>query len=181
MHNLLLGGSFDPLHLGHLEVARAGLQIAEKVWLVPCGQHPFDKRISTSSHRLAMVKLQTEFPILESEIAKAEPSYSFQTLQSFSSAHPDERVSWLIGSDQVDSFNRWHSYQALLKEFGVYVYPRKGSADVSLYPGMQWLPNVRPIDISSTDIKDRVRKKQSIAELVPEAVERYIAQYQLYL
>lgn len=180
MHILLFGGSFDPLHLGHLAVAKAGLMVADQVWLVPCGQHPFDKSMSAQSDRQEILSTQSDFKILLLELEKKRPSYSYETLVELSQLYPEHTFSWLIGSDQVANFSHWHAYAQLLNSFTVYVYPREGSTACELLTGMKWLKNVSPVKFSSTEIKQRVAAGLPIQHLVTPAVANYISRHQLY-
>ncbi len=182
MHIMLFGGSFDPPHNGHLAVADHVVQanIADKVWFVPCAKHPFAKHLSPTSHRVAMLKVLRAHTITLFEAESDQPSYSIDTLEHFSSTQPHHSFSWLIGSDQLPSFQKWHRYADLLKRYTVYVYPRTGFPLDHLLPGMTGLHTMPTIDISSTDVRARVKRHQPIDEMVPLAVAQYIQEKKLY-
>ncbi len=176
----LLGGSFDPLHFGHLKVARAGLTIANEVWLLPCGQHPFFKEISATNHRLAMTKLQNEFPVCEIEINSKNPSYTIDTLEKLSLMYPHIDFLWLMGSDQVSNFSKWHRYHDILNKYQVYVYPREGFEKIKLLKRMKWLDQAPILKYSSTEIRTMINNQLNCSEFLPKEVLNYININSLY-
>lgn len=186
MHIILFGGAFDPPHVGHLQVVRSILEeeLADQVWLVPVGQHPFAKKMSADVDRLAMLELTfTQLDSVEIktyELEKKGVGYSYQTLQHFSQLYPTDTFSWLIGSDNLASFHQWGFYQELLQEFKVYVYPRKGFQLNPLYPGMTILSEVPEVAISSSEIKEKMTHGLPITDHVVPAVEQYIIENKLY-
>lgn len=132
----ILGGSFDPVHLGHLNMAQAAqtqLQLDE-VWFVPAG-HPWQKsRLpSAAIHRTAMLELaihdRPTWRIEKIELTRLGPSYAIDTLEALSAAHPNTYFTWLIGADQLDNLTSWHEWRKLLSlcEFGVAPRPGYGS------------------------------------------------------
>lgn len=195
---VLFGGSFDPPHKGHVEIARTLLRqkLVDQVRLVPLRQHPLKKFVSPDVHRLAMLQLAVKdspIQIEQFELTQPGPSYTFATLRAMDSkAGPPQAAttsvplalrpefSWVIGSDNLASFHRWYHYQELLAEFKVWVYPRHGFAFEPLYPGMVPLTSCAEINVSSTQVRTRVAAGQSIADLVPAAVAGYIKANKLY-
>ena len=185
MNVILFGGSFDPPHLGHQTVAHTVLLtgIADAVWLVPCGQHPFRKAMSKASDRLAMLELVAGegMTVCSEEVDRPEVSYSYETLRRLSARHPEHRFGWVMGSEQLPSFHTWHRYEDLLREFPVYVYPRRDAPFEPLYPGMTALSQMAEVDISSTAIRLAVAEGRPIGGMVLPPVERYIRERQLYV
>jgi nicotinate-nucleotide adenylyltransferase len=189
MNVALFGGSFDPPHLGHLQVAESLLhqRLSDQVWFVPAKQHPFAKALSPEKERLAMLELtvaasslQNQLRIEKYELSQDQPSYSYQTLVALRQKYPQHQLSWVIGSDNLAQFHRWYRYQDLLDEFTVYVYPRKNSPMTHILKGMQPLTDVPEINISSQKIRQNLELQLSIAGLVVPAVEEYLynkAQY----
>lgn len=181
---MLFGGSFDPPHLGHWEIAHNIIdrKIADQVWFIPCYSHPFAKHLSTPKHRLHMINFLTNHAILvnDYEIVKEGTSYSFETLKHFQTSQPQHIFSWLIGSDQLGSFTKWKSWEQMLKMAQVYVYPRQSYPFEPLYGNMIALQNFPLITISSTQVRESVKQNKSIANLVPEKVGEYIKIKQLY-
>ena len=183
MHIMLFGGSFDPPHSGHLKVANHIIQahIADELWFVPCAKHPFAKHLSPTADRLAMLKLLHTHTINLFEAESHRPNYSIDTLDHFVATQPQNSFSWLIGSDQLPSFPKWHRYTELLQKFKVYVYPRTGFLLDDLLPGMVGLTTLPTIDVSSTEVRTRVKNNQSVHDLVPPEVAQYIQENKRYI
>jgi len=184
MHIMLFGGSFDPPHNGHSQIAHAIIEnkIADQIWFIPCYSHPFSKSLSASHHRLNMVSFLTNSHILVNnyEIEKEGMSFSFDTLSYFQKTQPQHRFSWLMGSDQLVSFHKWKNYKELLGSIKVYVYPREGFPFDPLYENMVPLNDFPLITISSTIVREKVKCEGDISGLVPEKVEEYISEHNLY-
>ncbi len=184
MRIILFGGSFDPPHIGHVQIAQHIIErgIADQLIFIPCKDHPFDKQMSPAIDRIAMLKMfelsQTSISLYE--IDQPGKSYSFDTLSYFSQTDPANTYSWLIGADQVAVFDRWHEYQKLLASFKVYVYPRAGYSLEKLESGMELLAGLPPVEVSSTEVRDRVATGRTIDALVPSAIELYIQEHRLY-
>lgn len=184
MRIIIFGGSFDPPHLGHQLVAQTIIKqnLADEVWLMPCYDNPFTKKLSEVKHRLAMLNFLAEEKIKVSnyEIEQATISYSYYTLKYLAQTQPENQFTWVIGSDRLERFREWHRYEKLLEEFEVYVYPRKGFDLKPLLPGMKVIANVEEVGISSQEIKKRVAENLSIENLVPKKIEEYIMRNNLY-
>ena len=185
MHIMLFGGSFDPPHLGHWQIAHTIIEkkIANQVWFIPCYSHPFAKDLSLPKHRLNMISFLTNHAILinDWEIKNKGTSYSFNTLRHFQITQPDNTFSWLIGSDQLTGFIKWKNYQDILKSTHVYVYPRKGFPFEPLYKNMIPLENFPLVTISSTQVRKAVKENKSIDNLVLVKVEEYLKKEKLYI
>jgi nicotinate-nucleotide adenylyltransferase len=197
MQIALFGGSFDPPHQGHFQVALHLLEekIAQEVWFIPTKKHPFGKQMLPDNDRVAMLEnmiadnqpeliqkniLAASIKIDTYELHQDTPSYSYETLHHFASTYSDHAFSWVIGSDNVPSFPKWYHAEELLKEFPVLVYPRPGYGFDGLLSGMRPLQNLPTIDISSTDVRERVKSAEPINTLVSPGVAQYIQAHQLY-
>ncbi len=184
MHIMLFGGSFDPPHMGHHKVAQHVVQsgICDELWFIPCRDHAFNKNMTPSTDRVAMLRLLsvpgTKIELYELE--KTGKSYSYETLCYFRQTQPQNTFSWLIGADQLAVFHKWYKYQELLHDFQVYVYPRAGFATDSLQSGMTLLSDLPQIDASSTLVRQKMAAGESIADLVLPGVASYIHQFGLY-
>lgn len=186
----LFGGSFDPVHNAHLELARtavAELQLEQVRW-VPAG-HPWQKarQVSDAVHRAAMVDLaiagEPRFVLDRIELATNGPSYTLDTVRTLQAAHPGASWFLLIGQDQYAGLHTWHGWEELLDRVVLAVAQRPGArlpinSDV-LRHAHRSVP-LPMLDISSTDIRNRIAMGQSIDHLVPPAVARYIDQHALY-
>lgn len=182
MHLMLFGGSFDPPHNGHVLIAQniVSQHIADQVIFIPCANHPFAKEMSPARHRLAMLTLLPTIIVNTYELDRKEKSYSIDTLYHFSAKHSQDTISWLIGSDQLPSFHKWHQYQEILDQFRVYVYPRTGFPFEPLYSNMIPLREMEEINVSSTLVRDAVRHGTDIQSYVPHQIAEYIRENALY-
>lgn len=185
----LFGASFDPPHLAHRTIAEQLLdqKIVDQVWLVPVKEHPFGKKLAPEEARLKMLEMMvtgmnrpTQVQINDYELRENHASISFITLTKLSQQFPEHIFSWVIGSDNVEHFAKWDSYQEMLRLFPFYVYPRKGSDQVQLLPGMKWIEQVPEVDISSTLIREKVLAGESLLGLVEPDVASYIKANHFY-
>lgn len=183
----IFGGSFNPIHTGHIHLARQILRKArlDEVWFMVSPLNPF-KTASTDlladNLRLAMARraLEGEEGLVASdyEFHLPKPSYTWSTLQHLSRDFPDFHFSLIIGADNWLSFGHWARPDYILSHHNVIVYPRKGYAvDVKSLP-----PNVSLVDtelypVSSTEIRARVRSGESISGLVPDSIAPLVMQY----
>jgi len=181
---MLFGGAFDPPHIGHKKIASSVLKegLADELWFIPAKDHPFSKIMSPAADRIAMLQsiMQPGTKICTYEIEKQGKSYSIETLEHFSKTQPEHEFSWIIGSDQLQSFHKWHRFQDMLSSFRVYVYPRSGYPFEPLYKQMIPLKNMQPIDVSSTEVREKVHRHAPINTCVLPAVSEYIQQHGLY-
>jgi nicotinate-nucleotide adenylyltransferase len=195
----VIGGTFDPVHSGHLKVAeeaRTRLELGE-VLFVPAGQ-PWLKEprsISPAPHRLEMLRLALGptpyFRLSAGDIDRPGPTYSVDTIADLREQLGVEAgLFFILGWDCVAEFPLWKDAARIVEMCYLVAVPRPGSAlpDMALLeaslPGISGrltLLNMPPLDISSTDIRDRVAHGLSIHNLVPRAVERYIREKGLYL
>lgn len=186
MHIALFGGSFDPPHQAHQIIAQYLLdqKIADEVWYVPVGEHHFAKKMSPAKNRVAMLQgiiNSSRIKIENYELNHSGISYSYGTLLAMSKKYPQHTFSWIIGSDNLASFHKWHEYKKLLAKFTVYVYPRQGFPFQPLYPGMVPLEGVKRMRTSSTIVREKIRTHLSIARLVDPKVAQYIKVHRLYI
>ena len=193
----VFGGTFDPIHMGHLVVAedaRASLEL-DKVLFIPAGQPWFKsyRRITESHHRLAMVRLAVEsnphFDVSDIEIRRNGPSYTVDTLAELRERYGGAEFIVILGVDALREIDRWHQPRQIFEMASVAGMARPGaSLDPSVLnaaiPGasnrMQLVDSTL-IDISGTEIRQRVAAGRSIRYRVSAAVERYICENGLYL
>ena len=183
----LLGGAFDPPHLGHLICAQYTLEALEldKIVFIPSGDHPFKRNdvVASAAHRLAMVKLSVAghdtFEVSEAEVERQGISYMIDTIEQIRNEHPEWELYLLIGADCIAEFDKWHRYQDILASAKVAIFRRSTTAPiVTSYPFI--FPDTPILDISSTEIRRRVREGKDIRYLVPPGVAEYIESKQLY-
>lgn len=184
MKIMLFGGAFDPPHNGHTKIAETIIRkkIVDELWFVPCFQHPFAKDMAPAEDRFKMLQLikLDRVRVCRYEIDHPVVSYSYDTLQNFSSNEPRDTFSWLIGSDAIPTFDKWKDYEQLLKRYTVYVYPRKGFPLTSQYTSMKLLHDVEEIDVSSSEVRALLKEHKPVSNLIPPRVEEYIRDYSLY-
>ena len=186
----LFGGTFDPPHTAHLElarVARDALALDELRW-IPAGQ-PWQKAraITPAEHREAMVRAAIEgeprFVLERCELERDGPSYMVDTVQALQAREPDARWVLILGQDQLAGLHTWHRWRELLARVDLAVADRPGAAaaiDPEVAAVTRQAVPLPLRDIASTDIRARVRQGLPIAELVPPAVARYIDRHHLY-
>jgi nicotinate-nucleotide adenylyltransferase len=192
----VFGGTFDPVHLGHLvlaEEARARLGLRQ-VLFVPAG-HPWmkDRAITSAPHRLAMLQLAVgdnpAFSLSRLEIDYPGCSYTAETLARLSGDMPGERLFFFLGRDALEDLARWKDPDRVLALAEMVVFPRAGYPAPDLTRLERLLPGVGKrlhlmsgplIQISSTEVRRRVREGLSIRYLVPRPVEEYILEKGLY-
>ena len=193
----VLGGTFDPIHIGHLvaaEEVRAQLRL-DRVVFVPAGlpPHKLTEHISSVAHRLAMVKLAIAsnpyFTVSRVDIDRFGPCYTVDTIELLRDEWGgDVELYFIMGSDSLADIVTWHQPERLIRLCRLAVMGRPGyRVDVEelerLLPGITsriHFINSPQLDISSTDIQRRVRQGLPIKYQVPEAVEDYIYEHELY-
>ena len=177
----IYGGTFNPLHNGHIALAKAFLAQAglDEVWFVVSPQNPLKQQADLlgDEERLTMaraaVKNESGIVACDYEMHLPRPSYTWNTLQALSSDYPDREFVLMIGGDNWASFDQWYRHEDILKSYRVVVYPRRETMEAALsgIDGRQVsLVEAELIDISSTDIRRRIREGRSIRQLVPRAV-----------
>jgi nicotinate-nucleotide adenylyltransferase len=192
----LFGGTFDPVHYGHLRLAEEAREAAnlERVLFVPANASPFrlQEPLSAPHHRLQMLRLATAdnpaFEVSELEIQRGGVSYTVDTVMAFRNLYPDAELFLILGADALQGFTQWRSPDAIARECSLLVGMRPNH---NLQAVLEWLPEairqrVQPVampllDISATDIRQRVRTGRSIRYLTHPDVIQYIQQHRLYL
>lgn len=183
-------GSFNPIHNGHIALAEYLIdrQIVDEVWVIITPQNPLkpSNTLINDNLRLQMARLALEgrkgIVVSDVEIHLPKPSYTIDTLRFLQSQYPLYSFCLLIGQDNVTIFDKWKSYRQILQDFRVLVYPRSGATTTEQlkYPEMQLLTDAPTVDISSTDIRNRVKSGLPITGLLPDAVAEFIAEHRLY-
>jgi nicotinate-nucleotide adenylyltransferase len=183
----VFGGTFDPIHLGHLraaENAREALSL-DAVAFVPAARSPFkDEPVSSGWDRYAMVALATAghpgFEPSERELAREGPSYTIDTIRSLRREHPEDELFLIVGSDTVRDLPSWREGAALLEACEVVAVSRPGEPPPEALPaGVAWVDGPG-LAVSATDVRRRVKEGRSVRFLVPDAVADYVAKRRLY-
>jgi len=179
----IYGGTFDPVHHGHLILARQALEELQldRIVFVPAAESPFkiQNHSAPASHRLAMLRLaikgETRFLADPLEVERGGVSYSIDTVKLLRARDPAAEFFFLVGEDNAHRLAEWHRFEELNKLVHFVVLSRSEGFRSPEYPVVQ-----RRVEISSTEIRNRVANEESITYLVPEAVAGYIKQHQLY-
>jgi nicotinate-nucleotide adenylyltransferase len=182
------GGTFDPVHCGHLILAGDALEQLrlDAVLFVPARQSPFKtgQPGATEAQRLAMLRLalkgREKFWLSRCELDRPAPSFAFETATEIGEAFPRAELFWLIGADQLPDLHRWHRAKELSELVTFALLPRGGEVRRKIPGGVLGLPHPRRIDISATEIRHRVKSHLPIDHLVPAPVAAYIARHRLY-
>lgn len=192
----IMGGTFDPIHYGHLLMAEEARQAfaLDQVVFVPNGRPAHKKAylVSSSEDRFAMTLLATEsnpyFTCSRIELDRPGPSYTIDTLRAYRALHPDlDALYFITGADAVLEILSWHEYDKLADECRFIAVTRPGFVldrleemlDADFLHQISFL-SIPGLEISSTDLRRRVREGRSVKYLTPEAVEGYIEQNGLY-
>jgi nicotinate-nucleotide adenylyltransferase len=196
----VFGGTFDPVHYGHLILAEQAREQGrlDEVWFVPAARppHKSESELTRFDQRAEMLTLavagHAAFRVLELEKARPGPSYTVDTLAELRRFHPGDEFWLLVGADTLADLGSWHEKRCLPELAGLMVMARPGHtipgedrvrAEMELAPGdplrMQTI-DVPLIDISSRDLRRRAASGRSLRYLVPRAVEVYILEKHLY-
>lgn len=183
----VFGGSFDPIHNGHLALAAEVLSrgLAAEVWFMVTPQNPHKQGCTLNDEqlRLRMVQLAIEgkegVVACDFEFGLPRPSYTLNTLNALDAAFPEKEFSLLIGADNWEKFDRWYKGDEILSRYAVIVYPRGDEARPQLPEGVHWLP-AKLYDVSSTMVRAAVSAGEDITAMVPFAVAEFIKEKGLY-
>ena len=196
----LLGGTFDPIHIGHLLLAVHSYEELDldRVIFIPARMPPHKGQPTVSAEqRLEMVRLAVSnderFLVCDCELSRTTPSYTIDTVKELQQSLGSEtKLSWLIGSDMLEDLPNWREVNKLVDMIDIVVVQRAGqpSADFStLRPSLTaeqinriqgQAINVSLIDISSTLVRERIAQGLSLRYFLPESVEKYIVENRLY-
>lgn len=193
----IYGGSFDPVHNGHINAARNFMEelSLDKIIIVPAYCSPFKKglAVTPSQHRLNMCNIafgNTEgFEVSDVEILRADEGYMSDTVAQIREQYPDAELFLLLGSDQLLIFQKWHAWNKITDEATVAAAARTWDDDAAMEAAAAVLRSygaeviIVPIDVkelSSTDVREAVRRGDDISAMVPPGVAEYIWDNYLY-
>ncbi len=186
----LFGGSFNPVHLGHLLVARAAFEELDlaRVVFIPAAQSPFkpDAELASSNERLRLLRLalagQTWCELDEQEIQRGGVSYSVDTARTYGARFPKAHLFYLIGADHVSFLPKWRDARELAHLVEFVVIPRPGEVLGPFPEPFRGRPlRGFPLGVSASEIRERVRAGRPIDWLVPAPVAEAIRNNRLYL
>ncbi|OPJ55562.1 nicotinate-nucleotide adenylyltransferase [Alkalithermobacter paradoxus] len=194
----IMGGTFDPIHYGHLvtaEYIRTNFEL-DRIIFIPSGDppHKTDRIIIDKMHRYYMCVLATQtnenFFVSEIELKRIGKSYTIDTLREMKKVYPYSEIYFITGADALCDMETWKDVPNLFKEGkfigatrpGVNLDSAKTKAQLfrQKYDAQIFNVSVPSLDISSTDLREKIKKDESIKYLLPESVEKYIFKYNLY-
>jgi len=186
----LFGGTFDPIHIGHLVTTRFVYEQRnlEKIIFMPCNKSPLKPSMTSLNpvHRLKMLELALEpfpfFEVSDYEITKGEKSYTIDTLSELKKTY--ESIELIIGYDNLLIFDKWYEPDKILDIAKLIVMKRKTDIDtevINKYMNLAYIIDTPSIEISATNIRNRIQNGKSIDYLVPRKVKEYIQENKLYL
>lgn len=193
----IMGGTFDPIHIGHLQIARAvGRHLGlEQVMFIPAyiPPHKLGMDFAPAEDRYAMTALAIapyqDFVLSDMELKRSGVSYTIDTVRQLAKEHPDEQLYFIIGADSVAQLHTWHNIHELL-QLAIFVAAGRPGYDGVMEEAEAHLGSIArkrimlldtdEYDVSSTEIRSRIKAGKSLAGLVPELVEKYIYEHSLY-
>ena len=176
----IYGGSFNPIHNGHIALARQMLNagLMDEVWFVVSPLNPLKEAqpdLLADELRLEMTRMALEkekgMMAQDFEFHLPKPSYTWNTLQAMSAQYPDRQFILIIGADNWNLFHRWYHYQDILDHYSVVVYPREGATiDEQSLPSNVKLLDAQLYNVSSTQIRQRIKEGKSVRNLIPKII-----------
>ena len=199
----IFGGTFDPVHLGHLILAEQGREQGnlDEIWLIPAAQPPHkqDSTLTRFDQRVEMLELaiagNPTFKIETIENERPDLSYTADTLRELQARHPEADFHLLIGTDSLMDLPGWYQPHQVLHFASLLVMHRAGypkPSDEQIHQHfqsltktvplrMQWMEDPPLVDLASSNLRQRVKQGRSIRYVVPRAVEAYVKEKKLYL
>ena len=185
----LFFGSFNPIHIGHLVIANTMRQMTDldEVWFVVSPQNPLKERqtLLADHHRLEMVRRAVDdnykLRACDAEFHLPIPSYTVLTLAHLGEQYRDKEFSLIMGSDNLDTFERWRNWEYILEHYHIYVYPRPGHTGGKLasHPHVTMVQTPQ-MDISSSYIREQIRQGHDVRYMLSEPVYQYLTEMHFY-
>ncbi|MDE5413843.1 nicotinate-nucleotide adenylyltransferase [Alkalihalobacterium chitinilyticum] len=184
----ILGGTFDPPHIGHLLIAQEVLEQCklDEIWFMPANIPPHKKNdeVSSVTDRIEMVTKAIEgveqFTVSTVELERNGPSYTVDTLKELKMKLPDVEFYFIIGGDMIEQLHTWERIDELFEYVTFVGLQRPGYSQSSKYAEKLQLLTIPQVDISSSDIRERLKEGRGIRYFVPEQVRQFIEERQLY-
>ena len=187
----IFGGSFNPIHVGHALIASYIVEsgAVDSLWLMVSPQNPLKKNSGLASdyHRLRMTELVSRrienVTTSAFEFDLPKPSYTIDTLNALKAKFPEDEFYLVIGADNWCLFDKWKNGEEIISKYHILIYPRRGYDIVipKKYSDRVAVVEAPLIEVSSTQVRERLALMKSVSFYVPEAVEKYIIKNQLYM
>jgi len=184
----IFGGSFDPIHLGHLAGAEQVLEkkACDKIWFMPCYQNPLKKEHTIVEHRKKMIELaikeEENFELSEFELKKEKTNYTIETMRELKEKFPEHDFYFIIASKVIKEMEKWKNYEKLLKEVKFIIIPTPSKEipkEMEEFKPVKLNPTISG-SISSTMIREGIKEKKDVSFLLPKTVFEYIKENKLY-
>ena len=179
----LYSGSFNPIHHGHVMLANYLVEFSDldELWFVVSPQNPLKKKadLMDDADRLKMVELALDgdprMKASDIEFSMPQPSYTINTLRALSERHLEDQFVFICGMDSLQSFHRWREYQAILDDYELLVFPRKGydGGELVRHPHVKVL-ETPIIEVSSTFIRNCLKEGKDVRHFMPEKAFQYL-------
>lgn len=195
----IMGGTFNPIHNGHLMLGEYAYKLygLDEVWFMPNGNPPHKENASIEVNTVGRVKMVTYaisdtpyFKLQTYEVDRTEISYSYQTMEYFQSIYPTHEFYFIIGADSLFSIEKWRHPERLFKTCAILAAYRNETATTEMLSQIHYLVrkyeadirllNTPNVNISSSEIRQRIQRGESIKNWVPERVKQYIEAENLY-
>ena len=195
----ILGGTFDPIHIGHLLLGQWAKEVfaLDELWFLPAGSPYFKEGngVTTAKERMEMTELAVAaregMKVCDLEVKREGRTYTYETVEELNRSYPEDKFYFIFGEDCLDSFGTWREPERILKGCEIIAATRRSVSDLRTlwrkaddlmrcFGGTINILEFPAIEISSTMIRERVKEGKPIRDLVPEAVERYIINGKLY-
>lgn len=190
----ILGGTFDPIHIGHLVAADQALFHSglDEIWFMPAPNppHKSNANITSINHRVEMVKsilkIDSRYRLCTIELERTGKSYTIDTIKEIKARYPEDSFYFIIGGDMIEYLPKWYGIEQLInlvQFIGLqrpgYDYEHLLKNNPAIYQKLTILP-MPQLDVSSTIIRNKVKSGEEIRYFVPEFVEQYIREHNLY-
>lgn len=180
----LFGGAFNPVHNGHMEIARTAIREAklDKLIFIPTGNapHKAESKTVTRDDRMEMLLRalhgEENMEVSDYELRRSEVSYSAETVEHFRDAYPEDELFFLIGDDSYNSLDKWYQPHRITNVCTMLVFPREG-AQVKPPAVLISMPK---IEVSSSEIREKIKSGKDVIKLLPKSVFDYIIEKRLY-
>ncbi len=194
----IFGGSFDPIHKGHLAIAKAAYEdfSLDEVWFIPAGHSPNKKEADMTSAEVRFemttlaIKDSPYFKASDFEMRAEGTSYTYLTLTRLKELHPNTEFYFIMGADSLDYFEKWRCPEIICQKAKLLVAVRDELGQTEIMKKIEGIKQLfhaeiyplscSKVTISSSEIRKKISEKKSVAELLPENVADYIARHDLY-
>ncbi len=187
----LFGGSFNPIHKEHIKLIKKIISknLIDELWIIPCKNHAFNKKLISAKHRINMIKLaisplsnfKKRIKISKIELKSKGKNYTLKTLKKLQKKYPKFKFSIVVGSDILYEIHKWYNYKQLLNISEFIIFKRKGYEFININ-NLKILAKITSSlsNISSTKIRQNINKRKPFKNMVPLKIKQYIEKNNLY-